>query len=163
MMERRGLHCGVVNRKSGLLSGLVLAPPPGAEEKYETLLGQDIVNMRLSARMAVLSACQTGQGQPNGNDGILGLAWAFQAAGCPSVVASLWSVDDVTTKDLMVAFYKQLKAGKPKDEALRTAMLGVMRDGNGHESPFYWAAFQVIGDTSPLRLEGVGANRHSPN
>jgi CHAT domain-containing protein len=49
----------------------------------------------------------------------------FAAAGCPSVVASQWSVDDAATRKLMVAFYQGLKAGRRKDEALREAMLAV--------------------------------------
>jgi CHAT domain-containing protein len=64
-------------------------------------------------------------------------------------VASLWSVDDDATAQLIVGFYQGLKAGKPKDEALRDAMLAV----KGRKAdPFFWAAFQVNGDTAALKL-----------
>ena len=101
----------------------------------------------LSAHLAVLSACETGRGQAKGGEGLMGLAWAFRAAGVPAVVASQWQVDDAATKQLMVAFYKELKAGRRKDDALRTAMLAVQKE---HPSPYYWAAFELIGDATPL-------------
>src|SRR5205085_7778557 len=96
-----------------------------------------------------LSACETGRGQLRGGEGLMGLAWAFRAAGCPSVIASQWQVDDAATASLMDRFYKALRTGKPKDEALRAAMLSV-RGEPGHGHPYYWAAFQVFGDTAPL-------------
>ena len=52
--------------------------------------------------MAVLAACETGAGQPSGGEGLLGLAWAFRAAGCPSIVASSWKVDERATALLMI-------------------------------------------------------------
>ena len=79
----------------------------------------------------------------------LGLAWAFRAAGCPSIVASQWEVDDQATGRLMQAFYEGVKAGRRKDDALRQAMLRLLRSKENN-APYYWAAFQVIGDASPL-------------
>ena len=49
----------------------------------------------------------------------------------------------------MVAFYEKLKTGQPKDTALRQAMLSVKKE-TSHASPFFWAAFEMIGDTAPL-------------
>ena len=55
------------------------------------------------------------------------------------------------TKQLMVKFYTELKAGKRKDDALRTAILSVMKDGDPkHASPYFWAALELIGDAAPL-------------
>ena len=118
-------------------------------EGTQLLEARELIDMRLAARMVVLSACDTGQGQHSGGEGLLGLTWAFRAAGCPSTVASLWSVDDAATGQLMVRFYQALKAGKRKDAALREAMLEVKQ---GKTSPVYWAAFQVNGDTSSVKL-----------
>jgi hypothetical protein len=70
---------------------------------------------------------------------------AFIYAGAPSVIATLWSVEDAATKDLMVAFYRYLDKGYTKGEALRQAQIDVLRDpGTAH--PYYWAGFVLTGD-----------------
>jgi len=132
---------GELNSNTGDLSCLILADG--------VLEAREIMNLPIAARLVTLSACDTGRGQESASEGAIGLAWAFRAAGCPSVVASQWSVDDAATGKLMVSFYNHLYGGRTKDEALRLAMLEVMND-KIHANPFYWAAFQVIGDTTPL-------------
>ncbi len=142
---------GSADSHNGLRSFLVLAEGDGEDGFLEA---REIVEMRLEAQLVVLSACETALGQKSGGEGLLGLAWAFRAAGCPSVVASQWRVDDAATAKLMVAFYRALRDnGRPKDEALRQAMLSIKQDGiAAHRQPALWAAFAVIGDTSPLAL-----------
>ena len=137
---------GYLNDKNPLLSGLVLAPEPEGSGDDGVLSAREILNRPLAARLAVLSACETGRGVAKGGEGLQGLAWAFRAAGCPCVVASQWQVDDAATKQLMLAFYKGLQAGQRKDDALRDAMLLVKQS---KPAPFFWAAFQIIGDTAP--------------
>ncbi len=114
--------------------------------------------VRLDADLVVLSACETAFGPERDGEGLLSLSRAFQVAGARTVVASLWSVADESTAELMIRFYGHLKDGKPKDEALRAAQLEFLAgpvtfvDSKGKEvtrdfsSPYYWAAFQVIGD-----------------
>ena len=137
-----------LNAKSPFYSGLVLAPEPAGSSDDGVLSAREILNMSLTAKLAVLSACETGRGVAKGGDGLQGLVWAFQAAGCPCVVGSQWQVDDEATRELMLAFYKNLlMPGTRKDDALRGAMLAVKKT---NPSPYYWAAFEVIGDTSPL-------------
>src|SRR5262249_13182903 len=92
---------GMLDDHNGLYSALAFAPKKPSDTQYDVLEGQEIIEMRLSARMATLSACESGRGQKSGGEGALGLAWAFRAAGCPSVVASLWKVDDAATQELM--------------------------------------------------------------
>jgi CHAT domain-containing protein len=149
----------MVDRSSALDSWLLLAPDPQGTEDGR-LEAREVSRMALSARLAVLSACDTGVARPGQGGGLLGFAWAFRAAGCPSVVASLWGVDDAATSRLMAAFYAGLKAGRPKDEALRAAMLSLERGGDRTQRPFYWAAWQVIGDASPLTAALGSAGRH---
>jgi CHAT domain-containing protein len=132
------------NGKQGLLSFLALAPD---QQDSGILEAREIAGMRLSAKLATLSACETGAGQKSGGEGLLGLAWAFRAAGCPAIVASQWAVSDKATKNLMVAFYKGILAGKRKDDALRSAMLTVKKDD---PQPYFWAGFQITGDTGRL-------------
>ena len=140
---------GYLNAKSPFYSGLVLAPEPAGSSDDGVLSAREILNLSLAAKMTVLSACETGRGVAKGGDGLQGLVWAFQAAGCPCVVASQWQVDDAATKELMLAFYSNLKGGQPKDDSIRNAMLKVKGEP-GRGSPFFWAAFEVIGETGAL-------------
>lgn len=134
-----------------LHSALILAPEPGSNGESGILEAREIAGMHLSAQLAVLSACQTAEGQASGGDGLIGLTWAFYAAGCPSIVATQWEINDTATAVLMRAFYSALIAGKQKDDALCMAMQTVMRDKT-RCSPYYWAAFQLVGNTDPMRL-----------
>jgi CHAT domain-containing protein len=140
---------GHLDARDGMRSGLILAHEKGGSEQQTVITAKEIASLPLSAELAVLSACHTGQGQPSGGEGALGFAWAFRAAGVPSLVASLWSVEDEATKEWMLTFYKALKEGKRKDDAVQAAMLAVMKS---HPSPYYWAAFELIGDASPISL-----------
>ena len=149
---------GDLDQTNPLRSALILALEPAGGKEDGLLEAREIAGMQLSARLVVLSACQTGKGRVSGGEGLLGLTWAFRAAGCPSIVASQWEVDDTVTANFMQAFYRALFAGKRKDEALQTAMRTVMED-KAHRSPYYWAAFQLIGDSAPLNLNNLGGNR----
>lgn len=106
----------------------------------ETLSAMEVQKRKLTAGLAVLSACRTGLGAPH-KGGMIGLARAFILAGVPRVVMSLWSVDDEMTRTLMGHFLRSLTAAAPH-EALRQAMLEVRK---GSPAPFYWAPFVLFG------------------
>jgi CHAT domain-containing protein len=111
----------------------------------------DIYNLDLNASMTVLSACNTGVGKLQKGEGLMSLARGFLYAGCPSVVMSLWEVEDAAGTKIMTSFYKYLKAGKTKDEALRLAKLKYLEESNSRLShPHYWMSFKCIGDNSPV-------------
>ncbi|MCL5995326.1 MAG: CHAT domain-containing protein, partial [Chloroflexi bacterium] len=93
--------------------------------------------------LVVLSACETQLGRQSQGDDIIALNRAFMYAGTPTVVASLWSVNDEATSQLMRSFYQHLKEGMGKAEALRAAQ-AELRTRYPH--PFYWAAFVLTGD-----------------
>jgi len=81
----------------------------------------------------------------------MSLARGFIHAGCPSVLMSLWSVDDCATSEIMLQFYQQLKEGKNKDAALRQAKLNYLSSTDRlHMHPYYWSAFVQVGDTKAL-------------
>jgi CHAT domain-containing protein len=101
---------------------------------------------RLNADVGVLSACETGSGRLEGEEGIMDLARSFLIAGAKSVVASLWAVDDLSTATLMGFFYEHLAAGLEVREALRQAQLDFIRNYGSKAEPYYWAGFEVIGD-----------------
>ena len=119
-------------------SFLALAPGPATDGWWT---GREIVSQSLRrTRLAVLSACQTGLGQVH-VAGIIGLARAFQKAGVPRVIMSLWNVDDTTTAALMIAFTRRLATEMPA-AALRHAMLEVRET---RPDPALWAAFALFG------------------
>ena len=100
-------------------------------------------------RLIVLSACQTGLGDVEANEGVYGLQRAFKLAGAETIIMSLWEVDDRATSLLMKTFYEEYLSGKAKDAAFRNAINIVRshKDENGDApfaSPYYWAAFIML-------------------
>jgi len=111
----------------------------------------DIYNLELNARLTVLSACNTGVGKLQKGEGMMSLARGFLYAGCPSIIMSLWEVEDESGTEIMSSFYKNLKKGKTKDEALRLAKLSYLKNSNSRLAhPHYWLSFKSIGDNSPI-------------
>jgi CHAT domain-containing protein/predicted DNA-binding protein YlxM (UPF0122 family) len=94
-----------------------------------------------NTRLLTLSACQTAMQANSNGEEISGVAYVFERAGAQAVMASLWSVADVATKDLMVEFYQNINKGRSKNEALRQAKLSQI-----DRHPFYWSPFILIGD-----------------
>ncbi|MCZ8224121.1 MAG: CHAT domain-containing protein [Microcystis sp. LE19-84.1B] len=117
---------------------IALAPSNG----QSGFLGDEIYGMDLRANLVVLSACDTGLGDIT-SDGVVGIARPFMAAGVKSVVASLWSVPDAATSDLMIEFYNNLKTKPNKAQALQQAMLTIMKQ---HPEPVNWAGFILVGE-----------------
>ncbi|HQR37389.1 MAG TPA: CHAT domain-containing protein [Blastocatellia bacterium] len=102
----------------------------------------DVFDMSLDADLVTLSACNTGMNRLSPGDELNGLMRGFLYAGAPSLVVSLWAVNDRSTADLMETFYGQLQAGADKRAALRAAELESL-DRYGH--PYYWAPFVLMG------------------
>jgi CHAT domain-containing protein len=96
----------------------------------------------------VLSACRTGEGEVIPGEGVVGLSWAFLKAGAHAIAASLWSVEDSSTADLMVAYHRHLKSGQDPVSALSLAQREL---AVSHPHPAYWAPFVVI--LSPLTTD----------
>ena len=139
---------GVLDERFPLNSALVLSIPDKYQEGKENGLLQAweiFEQVRVDADLVTLSACNTGLGQELSGEGLIGLTRAFQYAGAHSVLASLWSVDDFRTMELMKHFYIGLRAGKSKDEALRAAQL-LLLHSSPSSSPYYWAAFSLVGN-----------------
>ena len=140
---------GIYNANNPLFSTLFLAGNNQAEDSHSDgrLEVREVYELDLQAtNLVILSACQTQLGNLSSGDEVVGLSRAFLYAGTPSVVASLWSVDDGATGLLMQQFYKHLKAGMEKAEALQAAQREV-RANPRYASPFYWAAFTLTGDS----------------
>ena len=139
-----------------LLSGLALA---GANRRALTsadgddgiLTAEEVAGLDLSGvEWAVLSACDTGVGEIAAGEGVFGLRRAFQIAGARSVIMSLWSVEDRSTRAWMRALYEgRFDRNRPTADAVHEASLALLRDrrSKGFSThPFYWAAFVAAGD-----------------
>jgi CHAT domain-containing protein len=150
--EARFVHfaChGLLDERFPLNSALALTIPEHPVEGQDNGLLQAweiFESVRLDADLVTLSACDTALGKEMGGEGLVGLTRAFQYAGARSVLASLWSVSDVSTAGFMKRFYGYLRSGKPKDEALQAAQIDQIRGSSGLSHPFYWAAFELSGD-----------------
>jgi CHAT domain-containing protein len=122
-------------------SRIILGQGKGNEGPLEL---NDVFGLDLrKTSLVVLSGCQSQRGNRTRGDDVIGLSRAFIYAGSPSVIASLWSVDDDATQQLMIAFYTHLKQGRSKAEALRSAQADIRHK---YPNPFYWAGFVLTGD-----------------
>ncbi len=133
----------LLNEHGPLYSSIALSPD---EEHDGFLEAWEIMRLKLNADIVVLSACETALGEMQQGEGLLGLSRAFFSAGAPSVVASLWKVEDRPTKLLMERFHEQLRDGQRPADALRTAQLHLLRETR-YVHPRYWAPFVLIGDS----------------
>jgi len=113
---------------------------PGIEDGI--LTAEEISHLDLSkTKLVVLSACDTGLGEVQNSEGVFGLQRAFKLAGAETLVMSLWKVDDKTTSQFMLAFYRNLLAGKGKLESFRIAQKQIREQ---QKNPYYWAAFVMM-------------------
>jgi len=103
----------------------------------------NLLDLKLNAELVTLSACHTGVNKVFPGDELHGLMRGFLYAGAPSVVASLWAVNDESTAEFMRVMYSELRAGESKRVALRNAQLAI-KEAYGH--PYYWAPFVLMGN-----------------
>ncbi|MEM9906922.1 MAG: CHAT domain-containing protein [Cyanobacteria bacterium P01_D01_bin.44] len=137
-----------------LRSGLVLA---GANQRQSSdedgfLTALEATGLDLNGtQLVVLSACETGVGQVTNGEGVYGLRRSLVMAGSASQLISLWVVDDIGTKDLMIDYYERLLSGAGRSAALRQAQLAMLQSEDyGH--PYFWAAFISSGEWTPLEM-----------
>lgn len=144
----------IVDNDNPLRSRLVFSPVT-EEQDGACLRYNDLFNLDLHADMAVLSACNTGYGQNSEGEGIIALSRGFMYCGVPSLVISLWNVEDESTALIMKNFYKYIKEGLSKDEALRRSKLDFLSSSNSiYSSPHFWSGFINIGNNKPLEFPG---------
>ncbi len=124
-------------------------------ERTFLLLSDDLLNVRSLDRvfrlspitranpieLLVMSACETATGDERA---ALGLAGMAIRSGARSTLATLWQTDDDTTVNLMVGFYRRLKAGENKAKALRDAQLDLLSENR--DRPRFWAPYTLVGN-----------------
>jgi CHAT domain-containing protein len=137
----------LVNSQHPDLSGIVLSLVDANGRSQDGFLRlHEIYNLRLRADLVVLSACQTALGKEIKGEGLIGLTRGFMHAGAERILASLWSVDDRATAELMKRFYRALLKDRMSAAAsLRAAQLQMWKEKRW-QSPYYWAAFSLQGE-----------------
>jgi CHAT domain-containing protein len=158
--ERFGiLHLGThaeMNATDPMYSRLVLSKDgAGVDPDADGYLhAYEIYELDLRAQLAVLTACRTGSGRHD-EEGVRSLGYSFAYAGCPSLVMSLWDIDEQVSSAIITRFYALLADGMPKHKALRQAKLEHLEQA-GEELllPYYWAGLVLVGDVEPVELKG---------
>jgi CHAT domain-containing protein len=137
---------GYFNKLNPLLSGVVLEPDAEEDGRMEV---HEILRLKLKAYLITLSACDTALGSgyfadvPAGDD-LVGLTRAFLFAGAPSVLASLWEVNDRSAGILMHSFYGNLRQSD-KATALARAQRSMHIRNGPYAHPYYWGSFVLVG------------------
>lgn len=116
-----------------------------------TLYAFELSDLSLNTELAVLSACNTGNGKIVEGEGMMSLGQAFSSVGVKSLLLSHWEVADGTSPKIMTYFYQALKRGLSKVDAIREAKLKYLDDVNNIQAaPFYWGGFHLLGNTQPI-------------
>jgi CHAT domain-containing protein/tetratricopeptide (TPR) repeat protein len=147
------------NEENPLLrSGIALAganAPAASNTDDGYLMALEIARLDWKGtELVVISGCESGKGVIQTGEGVYGLRRAIAVAGARSSLLSLWKVDDAATADFMTRYYRRLKAGVGRADAL-AAVQAEFRNGtagNGQwKEPYYWAAWQLVGDWRPMQ------------
>ena len=149
----------ILNDTVPMYSKLVFTP--NKDNKQDMFLNTyEVYNLNLKARMVVLSACNTGSGKLQKGEGIMSLARGFLYCGVPSIVMTLWEVNDRSGAGIMTEFYKNLKDGLSKDKALQKAKLHYIKNAKQYLShPYFWSQYVCIGDVKPISNKSINSYR----
>jgi len=139
------------------LSRLVLS---GSDESARSLFATELARQPFgNTTLVVLAACRTNVGRVRRGEGVFNLARPFLAAGVPTVIASLWDVDDRASRRLLVEFHRALKQRGSVSASLRAAQLKLLADNDPRlRRPAAWAGFASIGGYSTLPVAGRTAS-----
>jgi CHAT domain-containing protein len=140
----------IIDNQNPLYSKLIFTHTE--DSIYDGMLNTyEVFGLKLDSRMVVLSACSTGEGEFSKGEGVLSLARGFVYAGAPSLVMSMWEVEDKSGVSLMKDFYKQIRQGRSKPAALRRAKLNYLEEARPENThPFFWSTYVILGNPAPL-------------
>ena len=131
----------------GIQEPVLILTLPGQPEGQDGFLRMsEVMGLKLNADVVALTACQTGLGRRLTGEGTMGMGRAFQYAGAKAVLMSLWSVSEKSSVKLVESFFRHLKDGKSKMEALNLARKEIGDEGYDH--PFFWAGFILAGEVN---------------
>ena len=113
----------------------------------------DIWKLNANVQLVTLASCQSNYGKQQSGEGTQNFAWAFYYAGARNILSTQWNASNQSTAKIINAFYKHLRNGKSKQDALRLAKLDYLQstDAIGVQ-PFYWSNFHLYGDSNALQI-----------
>ncbi len=131
------------NKLNPISSGILFNSPQHVDKDRHILYSAEIFNLKLNPALLVLSSCSSGSGSMVENDGLAGINRAFIYSGARNVIFSFWQVDDKSTSEIMLEFYKSILKYGSFTESLRDAKLRMI--SNDFTSfPKYWSSFVII-------------------
>lgn len=144
---------GKLNVEKPITSGLIFSETDDSLQD-NVLYAYEINDLDLNAELVVLSACETGYGKFQDGEGVMSIARSFMYAGTHSLLMTLWTVSDASTKQLMDYFYQNLAIGMSKDIALQKAKITYLNQASEMAAhPFLWAGFVSLGDPAPINIK----------
>jgi CHAT domain-containing protein/Flp pilus assembly protein TadD len=139
-----------INETNPLFSKLVLSVSHDSIEKGMLNI-YEIYELNLKCRLAIISACRSGDGNSVKGEGLMSIARGLQYAGCPALIAAQWRVDDFSGAEIMVEFAKNIKNGDNLGRALQKAQFNFIDNADPLRShPYFWASYQLIGNKSAI-------------
>lgn len=149
-VEKELLDEDFIKGTNPLLRSYLFLAGANNSDSQGTMTALELASIDLwGTKQVVLSACDTGVGEVKASDGVYGLRRALLLAGSESQIMSLWPVSDGATRELMVQYYKKLKQGKSRSQAMRQIRLAFLKNSRLRH-PYYWAAFILSGNWQPI-------------
>ncbi|MEO1260479.1 MAG: CHAT domain-containing tetratricopeptide repeat protein [Bacteroidota bacterium] len=143
----------LIDHENPMLSRLLFSPD---DQEDGILYSFELYNLHLPTELAILSACNSGTGLLHTGEGMMSLERGFQYAGCPSLLTTLWTVDDAASSSLSLSFLENIKNETTKDAALAEAQKRYLAEADPAMShPFFWAGFRMVGDVSPVAIKNL--------
>ena len=141
----------IIDDDNPMYSKLAFSKPVKDSPEDGFLNLTEIYNLRLKARLTVLSSCNSGSGKLKSGEGVMSLARGFMYAGCPNIVMTMWKVDDISGSKIMTGFYSYLKKSYSTEEALRLAKLDYLETASSLRAhPFFWSPYMSMGNSSRI-------------
>jgi CHAT domain-containing protein len=140
---------GILNTLHPMESRLLLNPnqPDGSLYLFE------ILSLKIKSPLVILNACNTGMGNLQVGEGIMSMARGFQFAGVPTLITSLWPIDDHSSATVMKVFFENLHNGMDQGEALMKARNSYIDQASKVTgAPYFWAGQVLIGDPGPISI-----------
>lgn len=125
----------------------------GNTDSLESVFNYELYNLRLNCDLLVANSCDTGIGKNFPGEGVYSLSRTFTHLGCPSIVNSLWELNDNSTSYVTRKFYEYIAEGENKRSSLSKAKKAYIQQADELTShPYHWAGLIIVGDTNPLNF-----------
>ena len=140
------------NTNNSAYSKLILSPEKKEEAKSE-LYAHEIQNIKLNAKLVVLSSCKSGNGNMILGEGVASLARSFNYAGAHAVLLSLWDIADLPTSKITTSFFEKINT-KNKGLALQQAKIKYLKSSDEHLcNPKFWGGMVIYGNTNDIDIK----------